>query len=61
MTEEGIRKLYIRLAFQYESAIDTFLAKGSIDMDLATAVKKKFYDSLNKERCPHSKNTYLQY
>ena len=50
MTEEEISKLYIRLAFQYESAIDTLLAKGLIDTDLATAAKEKFYDSLNEEK-----------
>lgn len=50
MTEEEIRKLYIRLAFQYESAIDTLLAKGLIDTDLATAAKEKFYDSLDEEK-----------
>lgn len=27
MTEKEISELYIRLAFQYESAIDTLLAK----------------------------------
>lgn len=43
MTKEEISKLYIRLAFQYESAIDTLLAKGLIDTDLATATKEKFY------------------
>lgn len=31
MTEEEIRKLYTRLAFQYEFAIDVLLAKGLID------------------------------
>lgn len=50
MTEEEIRKLYIRLAFQYESSIDTLLAKGLIDTDLATATKEQFYDSLNEEK-----------
>ncbi len=50
MTEEEIRKLYTRLAFQYESGIDTLLTKGLIDTDLATAAKEKFYDSLNEEK-----------
>ncbi len=50
MTEKGISELYIRLAFQYESAIDTLLAKRLIDTDLATAAKKKSYDSLNEEK-----------
>lgn len=55
MTEEEISKLYIRLAFQYESAIDTLLAKGLIDTHLATAAKEKFYDSLNEEKLRTSK------
>lgn len=50
MTEEEIRKLYIRLAFQYESSIDALLTKGLIDTDLAAATKEKFYDSLNEEK-----------
>ena len=55
MTEEEIRKLYIRLAFQYESSIDTLLTKGLIDTDLATAEKEKFYDSRNEEKLRTSK------
>ena len=50
MTEEEISELYTRLAFQYESAIDTLLAKGLIDTELATATKEKFYNSLNEEK-----------
>lgn len=50
MTEKEISELYIRLAFQYESAIDTLLAKRLIDTDLATTAKEKFYDSLNEEK-----------
>lgn len=50
MTEEEISELYARLAFQYESAIDTLLAKRVIDTDLATTAKEKFYDSLNEEK-----------
>lgn len=50
MTEKEIGELYIRLAFQYESAIDALLAKRLKDTDLATAAKEKFYDSLNEEK-----------
>ena len=50
MAEKEISELYIRLAFQYESAIDTLLSKGLIDTDLATAAKEKFYDSLSEEK-----------
>lgn len=55
MTEKAISNLYVRLAFQYESAIDTLFAKGLIDSDLVDAVKKKFYDSLNAEKLRTSK------
>ena len=50
MTEEEISNLYVRLAFQHESAIDALLTKGLIDTDLATATKEKFYDSLSEEK-----------
>lgn len=55
MSEEKISELYIRLAFQYESALDALLAKRLIDTDLATAAKEKFYDSLNEEKLRTSK------
>ena len=48
MAEKEISELYVRLAFQYESAIDNLLTKGLIDTGLATAVKKEFYNSLNE-------------
>ena len=50
MAEEEISNLYVRLAFQYESAIEALLTKGLIDTDLAAAAKEKFYDSLNEEK-----------
>jgi hypothetical protein len=59
MTEEDVSKLYIRLAFQYESAIDILLSKGLIDEDFATASKEKFYDSLDEENYGHRKNQGL--
>lgn len=55
MAEKEISELYVRLAFQYESAIDTLLTKGLIDTDLATAAKEKFYDSLNEEKLQTAK------
>lgn len=48
MAEEEIRKFCIRLAFQYESAIDILLTKGLIDAYFAAIAKGKFYDSLVK-------------
>lgn len=50
MAEEIIRELYIRLAFQYESAIDALLTKEVIDQGLVPVVKEKFYVSLNEEK-----------
>lgn len=50
MTEEEISSLYVRLAFQYESAIDALLTKGLIDTEFAATAKEKFYDSLNEEK-----------
>ena len=50
MTEKEVGELYTRLAFQYESSIDSLLARRIIDTDLATTLREKFYDSLNKEK-----------
>lgn len=55
MTEEEISSHYVRLAFQYESAIDALLTKGLIDTDLAATAKENFYDSLNEEKLRTSK------
>lgn len=55
MTEKEISELYIRLAFQYESAIDTLLTKELIDTDTATVAKEKFYNSLDEEKLRTSK------
>lgn len=50
MAEEEISELYTRLAFQYESSIDSLLARRLIDTDLAASLREKFYDSLNEEK-----------
>lgn len=55
MTEKEISELYTRLAFQYESAIDILLTKRLIDMELATATKEKFYNTLDEEKLRSSK------
>ena len=49
MTDQEVGELYTRLAFQYESSIDSLLARQIIDTDLATTSREKFYDSLNEE------------
>ena len=55
MTEKEVGELYTRLAFQYESSIDSLLARQIIDADLATTSREKFYDSLNEEKLRTSK------
>ena len=50
MIEKEIGELYARLAFQYESSIDSLLARRIIDIDSATTSREKFYDSLNEEK-----------
>lgn len=50
MTEKEVGELYTRLAFQYESSIDSLLARRIIDTDLAVTSREKFYDSLNEEK-----------
>jgi hypothetical protein len=57
MAEKEISELYIRLAFYYESVIETLLAKGLIDADLAAATKERFYDSLDEEKIRTSKKS----
>ena len=38
------------MAFQYESSIDSLLARQIIDVDIATTSRKKFYNTLNEEK-----------
>ena len=55
MTEKEISEFYTRLAFQYESSIDSLLERRIIDADVANASREKFYDSLNEEKLQTSK------
>ena len=50
MTEKEVGELYIRLAFQYESAIGRLLDKKIIDQGLVDRHRKSFYDSLDEEK-----------
>lgn len=50
MTSEEIGELYIRIAFQYESALDQLVGKGLINIYFADKHKKTFYDSLDEEK-----------
>ena len=50
MNENELHERYIRLAFQYESAIDALLTKGLVDVEAASVAKERFYDTLNEER-----------
>lgn len=47
---EEISNLYIRIAFQYESALDRLVDKGLVDEALADKSRKTFYDSLDEEK-----------
>ena len=50
MNENELHERYIRLAFQYESAIDALLTKGLVDIEAADAAKERFYDRNEKTR-----------
>ncbi len=50
MTMEETNELYIRIAFQYESALDRLISKGLIDRDFADKHRNAFYDSLDEEK-----------
>lgn len=50
MAEEEIGNLYIRIAFQYESAIGQLLDKKIIDQDMVDRHRNAFYDSLDEEK-----------
>lgn len=36
------------MEFQYESAIDAILTNGLVDIEAASAIKERFYDTLNE-------------
>ena len=50
MTLEELSNLYIRIAFQYESALNQLVDRGLVDKDLADTTRKTFYDSLDEEK-----------
>ena len=50
MTPEELSNLYIRIAFQYESALNQLIDKGLVDKDLADKSRNAFYESLEKEK-----------
>ena len=50
MNENELHERYIRLAFQYESAMDALLARDLVDVETADAAKERFYDMLNEEK-----------
>lgn len=53
MSENERNERYIRLAFQYESAMDALLVRGLVDAEatsVASVAKEKFYDTLNEEK-----------
>ncbi len=50
MTPEEISNLYIRIAFQYESALNQLIDKGLVDKDLADKSRQAFYNLLDEEK-----------
>lgn len=50
MTGEEISKLYMRIAFQYESALAQLVDKGLVDKGFADRYKETFYSSLDEEK-----------
>lgn len=50
MTTGEISDLYIRIAFQYESALNQLVDKGLMDKDLADKSRQAFYNSLDEEK-----------
>ena len=50
MMPEEISNLYIRIAFQYESALNRLVDKGLVDKDLADKSRQAFYNSLDEEK-----------
>ncbi|MEH2935138.1 hypothetical protein [Acutalibacter sp. JLR.KK004] len=50
MMPEEISNLYIRIAFQYESALNQLVDKGLVDMDLADKSRQTFYNTLDEEK-----------
>lgn len=50
MTSEEIGELYIRIAFQYESALEQLVDKGLVDKDFADKSKQTFYNALDEEK-----------
>ncbi len=55
MTEEEISRLYIRIAFQYESALGQLVDKGIVDKGFADEHKETFYSTLDEEKLRTSK------
>jgi len=50
MTLEELSNLYIRIAFQYEFALNRLVDKGLVDKDLADKSRQAFYSSLDEEK-----------
>ena len=50
MTSKEISNLYIRIVFQYESALNQLVDKGLVDKDLADKSRQAFYSPLDEEK-----------
>ena len=50
MTTEEISNLYIRIVFQYESALEQLVDKGLVDKDFTDKSRQTFYNALDEEK-----------
>lgn len=50
MTEEELSKLYARLALQFDSMLETLVAKKLVFEDFVSGIRTDFYNSLNEEK-----------
>ena len=50
MTSKEISNLYIRIVFQYESALNQLVDKGLVDKDLADKSRQAIYSPLDEEK-----------
>ena len=50
MTTEEISNLYIRIVFQYESALEQLVNKGLVDKDFTDKSRQTFYNALDEEK-----------
>lgn len=50
MTEKELSELYMRIALQFDSVLETLVSKNLVFPDFVPGIRKDFYDSLNEEK-----------